>query len=844
MPNHVWLIDPQIVFAYLGTKVNLHPVVQSSFYNAPVLHQIFKHIWAISINNSWSNDLTQEAINNTLKTINTALHDKKSILIYPAGWLKKQASESIIGKKSAYDIVSQIHDDTHILAVTITWLRGSSSSKAWMWETPSLLWFFTKWLFYIISNLFFFVPKRQVDIEIVDVTEEAKKKVKKWIDEFNHRLESVYNKQWPEALQYLPHYFYFNDVQTRHLPEHIEWSVDSLQHTSDYSTLQFTPDILKVITDHIHTMKPEYKAEITAQTHVILDLYFDSLDTAELKSFVQATYPDASNPPLLDLKLIGDYIVMAMGQSLHVDVLKPCRWNYPTTSAVLREVVDTFTEHDTIPWLIKQIFTRHTSRSFCYDNTFGVQTRRDYAIKAFLIADMIKKMPGEYIWIMLPALTGTSLLITAAYLAWKVPVMLNWTQWQAAFDHCAGYKDIPAILTSKKFFAKIKAPHYDKYNLVFLEDMLKSISLGQKINALAQSFTFHIPSQTKEAVILFTSWSEALPKAVSITHQNIIQNIRWALAVLDVEKDDIMLWFLPPFHSFWFTVNTILPLITWLRVAYSPDPNDAKTLANIIEHTKVTWVASTPTFMKRILWSAKPEQLQSVRFIITGAEKCPQSLFDQLHTMVPKASIIEWYGITECSPIISVNPMDAIRPGTVWVPIAGLDIEILDLDTLKPTKVWQEGMIYASGPSVFEWYIDPKIDDPFIIFKEKKYYRTWDLWYMDHDWYLTITGRLKRFIKISGEMISLPFIEWILLEKFGKKDEINLAIEAKEHSNGTATIVAFTTEEDTDLNALNACLRKSWVSNLIHINEVRKVNIIPILGSGKTDYKILKAMIV
>lgn len=96
-------------------------------------------------------------------------------------------------------------------------------------------------------------------------------------------------------------------------------------------------------------MKPEYKAEITAQTHVILDLYFDSLDTAELKSFVQATYPDASNPPLLDLKLIGDYIVMAMGQSLHVDVLKPCRWNYPTTSAVLREVVDTFTEHDTIP---------------------------------------------------------------------------------------------------------------------------------------------------------------------------------------------------------------------------------------------------------------------------------------------------------------------------------------------------------------------------------------------------------------------------------------------------------------------------------------------------------------
>ena len=96
-------------------------------------------------------------------------------------------------------------------------------------------------------------------------------------------------------------------------------------------------------------MKPEFKGQVTPQTHVILDLFFDSLDTAELKSFVQSTYPAASNPPLLDLKLVGDYIVMAMGQSPHVDSLKPCHWNYPSTNAVLREVVEIFTEQDTIP---------------------------------------------------------------------------------------------------------------------------------------------------------------------------------------------------------------------------------------------------------------------------------------------------------------------------------------------------------------------------------------------------------------------------------------------------------------------------------------------------------------
>ena len=395
MPNHVWLVDPQIVFAYLGSKVALHPVVQSSFYNAPGLHILFKNLGAIPINNGVTETISHDEINNTLKDVKQALRDKKNILIYPAGWLKKQATESIIGKKSAYDIISDIHDDTRILAVKINGLRGSSSSKAWMGETPSLVWFLVKWFFYVVANLIFFVPKREVEIEIVDMTVDAKKKVTKWLDDFNHRLESVYNSKWPEALQYLPHLFYFNDTKNKHLPTHIAWSVDSMQHTTDYSKLQFDATILTAITKHIQTMKPEFKGVVTAQTHVILDLYFDSLDTAELKSFVQSTYTTASNPPLLDLKLVGDYIVMAMGQSPHVDLLKPCRWNYPSTNAVLREVVDTFTEHDTIPGLIKQIFSRHTSRSFCYDNVFGVQTRRDYAIKAYLIADIIKKMPGE-----------------------------------------------------------------------------------------------------------------------------------------------------------------------------------------------------------------------------------------------------------------------------------------------------------------------------------------------------------------------------------------------------------------------------------------------------------------
>lgn len=845
LPNHVALVDPQIVMAFLWTKVRLDPVVQSSFYNAPVLHWIFKRLGAIPITNHAKDEaLKTEVVQWAFVAIKDALHNGKNVLLYPAWGLKTQATEVILGKKSAFEVAKHMPEDTHVVVVTIRWLRWSSSSKAWMWDTPSLVWFMVKWLWYILANGIIGVPKRSVDIEIIDVTHDAHKKASWTLEDFNHRLEHLYNKRWPESLEYLQHYRFYNDVEGKELPSHIAWSLELLQFTADYSRLQYKPEILDSIIKQIRQIKPAFTDDITLKTNLVLDVYFDSLDTAELKSFVQLTYPESSNPPLLDLKVVGDYVVMAMGQSPHVDVLKPCHWNYPETDVSLREVVGSFTETDTIPWLMKVIFNRHKKYSFCYDNVFGVQSRKDYAIKAYLIANILKKYDWDHIGIMLPALTWTSLLITATYLAWKVPVMLNWTQWELAFDHCAGYKKIPWILTSKKFFAKIKAPHYEKYNLIFLEEMLKNLSLGQKLKAVWDAIMFKIPKQTEEAVILFTSWSEALPKAVSITHQNVIQNIKWALQLLAVEKDDILLWFLPPFHSFGFTVNTILPLITWLRVAYSPDPNDAKTLANLIEHTKITWVASTPTFLKRILSSATQEQLASLRFVITGAEKCPKAVFDQVATMTPQAKIIEWYGITECSPIISANPIDKIKPGTVGLPIVWLDLVILDIDHQQPVKTWQEWMIYVSWPSVFGGYIDKAIESPFLHYLGKKYYKTGDLWYVDTDWYLTVTGRLKRFIKISGEMISLPFVEGVLLEKFGKKDEINLAIEAKEHSNWTATIVAFTTDGALHVDDLNGYLRKKWVSNLIHINEVRKVNIIPILWSWKTDYKILKAMIV
>lgn len=810
LSNHVALIDPPILAAYLSVYKKFRILSQVSFFKNPLLRPILQHLGTIPIDNE-VDSMSRESVKHTLQIIIDALALGDSVMLYPSGQLKTQWSEKIIGKKAAYGILSRLPKDTRVVLIRMTGLWGSSSSKAREWKTPGVFSLFFRWLRYFVANFFVFVPKRDVLIELEDVTSDLQKKLTKHctLEECNAWLAAFYNARGPEVLQYKRHYFYYNDVKHKKMPI-IEGSEEFMKKVKDYTKIEYSHDVFDAIVQQISTMKPTLDTKITMSTHVVFDLFFDSLDTAELKTYIQSLFPWSSNPALLDLKLIGDYVMMGMGKSLMEASLKPCNWKYSDPTWFLRDVLDDFTQEASIPSLMKKVFGQDKWKSFCYDYVFGLQTRKDYLVKAYLIAAIIKKYPGDYIGIMLPALTGTSLLVFASYLAWKIPVMLNWTLWQEAFDHCIQYKDLPAILTSKSFYQKIKAPYFEKNNLVFFEDMLKKISYKQKLLALYASYRFHIPQQKEEAVVLFTSWSEWLPKAVVLTHQNILQDIAGSLQLVSFKTDDILLGFLPPFHSFWFTITTICPLMTGIRVVYSPDPNDATTLAKLIQHTHISSITTTPTFFKRILSVATKDHLDTLRCVIVWAEKCPLDLFDWLKQKAPKAILVEWYGITECSPVISVNPLEKSKPWTVGLPIPWLDVLILDLDwNEKYTEPWKEGMIYVAWPSVFSGYLDKNLENPFLMIDGRRFYTTGDLWFLDKDWYLTLTGRLKRFVKIAGEMVSLPYVEHILQEEYGSAEQVNLAIEALELSNGKAKIVVFTTPDIVfSLQEVNQSLRR------------------------------------
>lgn len=316
------------------------------------------------------------------------------------------------------------------------------------------------------------------------------------------------------------------------------------------------------------------------------------------------------------------------------------------------------------------VLKRDAKAPFAYDESSGVLTRRDALARAYFVAGRLPNPDFGNVAVMLPASAGTGVVLLAAFVTGHAPVMLNWTLGENAFEHCVKTGKVTEILTSRRFFEKA-APEWmrEKYasRCRFLEDLLAEASVFEKALAFAKAVSpFAVASKLSDtAVMLFTSGSESLPKAVSLTWDNVASDVDGAISVMPVKRDDVLFSFLPVFHSFGFTIGTILPLLTGLPTAYTPDPGDSRTVCLAVRKSRATLLASPPTFFKLALETAKPGDLDSLRKLVVGAEKCPEELFSRVAKEYPELVILEGYGITECSPVISINPPEKPKPGTV-----------------------------------------------------------------------------------------------------------------------------------------------------------------------------------
>ncbi|WP_111446547.1 AMP-binding protein [Breznakibacter xylanolyticus] len=845
LPNHQALVDPQILFSQLSSFTRVVPVVSEIYFNKPVLSSVFKALGAVPVSDISLDNRDHHTLHHIAHNVSHALAAGTNVLLYPSGQIAGQGYEKIFNKQSAWAVTCELPAGTRIIGVRITGLWGSMWSRAWMGKSPEFAWTALKALFYVLANIVFFVPKRQVTIEFCDLTQSALDAAKLGKQAFNELLENYYNANGEEEVLFLKHFF-FAPKSRRQLPERIEESVADSLSSHRFNDEDVDAEVLNQIVAILEHETQMPRQAIHLNANLKLELSIDSLGLVSVISAIETQFGVKADAEITAVKTVADLYHIALNRHVGHEVLKPSLLapvlNANGESELLHADADA-----TIPELFLKSFRKEGNRSFAYDKMLGTSSRKDFLLKAHVVARILRhEVDGPYVGIMLPALQSTTLLVAATYLAGKTPVMLNWTVGPRVMEHCIADMNLRQVITAKSFFDKVAdlLPDSVKVKCLFFEQKVRSASFTTKLKGLMDHGLHRCPGfkNNDVAVVLFTSGSEALPKAVHLTHRNLLADLHGCLSHLHIDHSYIFLAFLPPFHSFGFTVLTILPLVTGLQVAYTPDPTDSREVLKILTHTGANAILGTPTFLRMLLGVADNGDLSHVKLAVSGAESLPASVMDTfLSKCNANARLLEGYGITECSPVLAINPLDKQKAKSVGTFIKGIDALIVDYNTWQPLPVGCEGMIVVKGESVFKGYVDPALESPFVCIQGSDYYKTGDLGHLDDEGYLFITGRLKRFIKIGGEMISLPAIESVLLEKYGDPDSVMLAVEGSD-APPSPQIIVFSVRP-LNLPEINETLRNAGFSAIVKIHDLVVIPEIPLLGTGKTDYKVLKGMV-
>ena len=467
-----------------------------------------------------------------------------------------------------------------------------------------------------------------------------------------------------------------------------------------------------------------------------------------------------------------------------------------------------------------------------------------------------KKFSDERMAIVLPASKGSMVANLAVALAGKVPVDLNFTAGRAANESACESANLRVAISATRFMERVKDFPWPDHVLK-LDEMMPQMkrqiifwwTLSILLPARLLARLLQIPKKGghDEALLLFTSGSSGEPKGVVLSHRNIAGNVSQFRDLLDAKKDDAILASLPFFHSFGSTVTLWYPLVEGVRIVTYPNPLEVAKNAALVEKYKLTLLLATPTFLRGYLRKAEPDQLRSLRLVITGAEKLPLDLAKAFEERFEQR-VFEGYGLTETAPVVSVNlpepqptkPDEQVQPssrlGSVGKMAPGIAAEIREPETDRKLSLHETGMLWLRGPNIFEGYLnDPERTADVL---RDGWFKSGDIGRFDEDGFLYIEGRLSRFSKIGGEMVPHEVIEQKiidLLELSGKDERIIAIVGVTDEAKGEAVVLL--SAIDVDLAQLRDKLRDAGVPNLWIPKRVQRVESIPVLASGKLDLK-------
>lgn len=835
MPNHPAYTDPPNLIVRLWPVFKMRPLLLETNFKSPLFAPIawlLRGIKMPDIVKASAEDRrrAEAAVGEVIATLRAG----GNVILWPSGRLSRDGTERLGGARTAADVLAAVPNATVVLART----RGLYGSMfSWADGPPSLMNGFTRGLGLWAANLFVCAPRRKVTVTLEAFApdqrpEPTRERVNRWLDAW-------FNADAPrEEPTFVPRHFVFG-ARTHTFPP-------PAAAAPEFDLSKVKPETRAAVA---HFIEEKLKRPLAPDENVgdasLNQLGLDSLDAMDVSLAVEQRFGFGSDTVPAT---VGALWALAEGLAQSAPPKPPpAGWFDPPSDLAPLRILG-----ETVPAAFLNQAVARRPQVIAADDLAGGVTYEKFIVGAWAMSSKFRDIGAPNVGLMLPAAVACDLAFLGLHLAGKLPVMLNWTTGPGNLAHAAKLMGLTHVVTSKAFIDRTRV-EVPGVRFVFLEDVRASLGKFGLLRRLLATRYFggwvraallgRIPSDPdRPAVVLFTSGSEKAPKAVPLTHANIISDQRGCLDALTLGRDNSVLGFLPMFHSFGLTITGLLPLFVGVRVAHHPDPTDAGGLARKIAAYKTTLVAGTPTFVGHIFERAKPGELDPLRMIILGAEKAPPALFESAHRAAPNAEVLEGYGITECAPVVSVTRPGAPHRGTIGPPIPGVELCVTDLETKAVLPPGRVGMLHVAGPNVFAGYIGHDGPPPFEEINGKTWYITGDLAAIDGAGEVVFHGRLKRFLKAGGEMISLPALEEPFAKRFPPTDAgPRVAVEGVETPGGRR-IVLFTTEPIT-LRDANALLQSEGHRGVMRLDDVQQLEALPVLGTGKTDYKVLRARI-
>ena len=453
----------------------------------------------------------------------------------------------------------------------------------------------------------------------------------------------------------------------------------------------------------------------------------------------------------------------------------------------------------------------------------------------------------QRVGVLLPNVNATPVALISLWAAGKVPAILNYSTGPGILLACARLAGLQHIVTSRAFIQRAKLDLSLLQNagieLLFLEDVRARITPLQRVLALLRQ-SWNLPLSTPNpqlstdspAVILFTSGSESDPKGVELTHRNLLANIRQMLSVVDLMDTDRLFNAMPLFHSFGLTIGLLLPLVRGGFVLLYPSPLHYRVVPSAFYNLNCTVFFGTNTFLNGYARKAHPYDFRSVRYLFAGAEKV-QEATATLWMRKFGARILEGYGATECSPCLSVNLPMRPRHGSAGQFLPGIQYR------LEPVAgVTEGGRLFVSGPNIMRGYLNADANATFQALGG--WYDTGDIVSVDAEGYVFILGRLKRFAKVSGEMVSLAAVEEAIASAFPQYGlRFVVAVVARTDAARGEKLIAVTNEPRLSLEAVRAAVHARGLNNLAVPREIKVLQSVPRLGTGKINHRELEKIV-